>query len=44
MKILKVKNLAYPKIGAGRAGGDWDKISKIIDSCLTENNHTLVVL
>lgn len=41
---FKGKNLAYPKIGAGRAGGDWAKISKIIDSCLTENNHTLVVL
>lgn len=38
------KKIAYPKIGAGRAGGDWKKISKIIDEKLIGFEHTLVVL
>jgi len=37
------KTIAYPKIGAGRAGGDWKKISTIIDEKLKNNNHILVV-
>lgn len=45
----KIKNdygtlrIAYPKIGAGLAGGDWKKISKIINNTLNECNHTLVL-
>lgn len=38
------KTIAYPKIGAGRAGGDWKKISAIIDEQLKDFEHTLVVL
>lgn len=34
--------IAYPKIGAGLAGGDWDKISRIIDKELEGEDHTLV--
>jgi len=46
----KIKNdfyglrIAYPKIGAGLAGGDWKKISKIIDEKLENCDHTLVLL
>lgn len=36
------KRIGYPKIGAGLAGGDWDKISKIIDEELINEDHTLV--
>lgn len=36
--------IAYPMIGAGYAGGDWNKISAIIDEALSGLNHTLVVL
>ncbi len=35
--------IGYPKIGAGLAGGNWDKIAKIIDEELEGENHTLVV-
>lgn len=34
----------YPKIGAGLAGGDWEVISKIIDTELFNEDTTLVVL
>ncbi len=34
--------IAYPKIGAGLAKGDWDQISRIIDRALTGEKHTLV--
>ncbi len=34
--------IAYPKIGAGLAGGDWSVISQIIDKQLKDMNHTLV--
>lgn len=39
------KNLRFgiPKIGAGRAGGDWDLISKIIDTELYDENVELVI-
>lgn len=33
---------AYPKIGAGLGGGDWNIISKIIDKELDGEDHTLV--
>ncbi len=36
------KRIGYPKIGAGLAGGDWEKISKIIDEELFNEDHTLV--
>lgn len=36
--------IGYPLIGAGLAGGDWDKISEIIDRALVGQNHTLVIL
>ncbi|MGD9106723.1 MAG: macro domain-containing protein [Desulfobacterales bacterium] len=36
------KQIGYPKIGAGLAGGDWEKISKIIDEELIDEDHTLV--
>lgn len=38
------KRIAYPKIGAGLAGGSWAKISKIIDEELYGEDHTLIVL
>ncbi len=34
--------IAYPRIGAGLAGGDWNHISQIIDKRLYGCNHTLV--
>lgn len=35
--------IAYPQIGAGLAGGDWDVISEIIDTQLDGEDHTLVL-
>jgi len=36
------KKIAYPRIGAGIAGGDWNVISEIIDRVLKNEDHTLV--
>jgi O-acetyl-ADP-ribose deacetylase (regulator of RNase III) len=36
--------IAYPKIGAGLAGGDWSVLSQIIDEELQGVDHTLVIL
>ncbi len=36
------KKIGYPKIGAGLAKGDWNKICGIIDHQLMGENHTLV--
>lgn len=36
------KRIGYPEIGAGLGGGDWNKISKIIDKILDGSNHTTV--
>ncbi len=36
------KKIAYPRIGAGLAGGDWKKISEIIVHQLAGEDHTLV--
>lgn len=36
------QKIGYPKIGAGLAGGDWEKIKMIIDEELAGENHTLV--
>lgn len=35
--------IAYPKIGSGKARGDWDTISQIIEEELAGENHTLVL-
>ena len=37
------KKIGIPKIGAGLAGGDWDKISKIICEELGDEDVTLVL-
>jgi O-acetyl-ADP-ribose deacetylase (regulator of RNase III) len=37
------KRIGYPKIGAGLAGGDWDRISEIIEEELQGEDHTLVI-
>lgn len=38
-------NVCFPKIGAGLAGGDWDTISAIIDSTLSDKfNKKLYIL
>lgn len=37
------KRIGYPKIGAGLAGGDWDKISQIIDDKLAGEDHHVVL-
>jgi O-acetyl-ADP-ribose deacetylase (regulator of RNase III) len=41
-KEFSGKRIAYPKIGAGLAGGDWDTIHKIINQELDGELHTLV--
>lgn len=38
------KRIAYPLIGAGLAGGDWERIEKSINKHLDGLDHTLVVL
>ena len=42
-KTYPGKRFGYPKIGAGLAGGDWTKISAIINRKLHGENHTLVL-
>jgi O-acetyl-ADP-ribose deacetylase (regulator of RNase III) len=37
------KRIGYPKIGAGLAGGDWERISQIIEQELADEDHCLVV-
>ena len=37
------KKIAYPKIGAGLAGGSWSVIKEIIDQELFDIDHTLVL-
>lgn len=41
-KDFSGQRIAYPKIGAGLAKGDWLVISKVIDQELRGENHTLV--
>ena len=36
--------IAYPAIGAGLAGGDWQRIQSIINAELQTRNHTFVSL
>jgi O-acetyl-ADP-ribose deacetylase (regulator of RNase III) len=38
------KSIAYPRIGAGLARGNWDLISRIIDEELAGEDHTVVLL
>lgn len=41
-KSFSGKKIAYPAIGAGLAGGDWNIISKIIEEELAGEDHTFV--
>lgn len=34
--------IGYPKIAAGRGGGDWAQIARVIDEELAGEDHTLV--
>lgn len=43
-KQFSGKRIAYPKIGAGLAGGDWDRIAAIINRELDGEDHTYVEL
>lgn len=36
------QRIGYPRIGAGLAGGDWDRIAALIDAELAGQDHTLV--
>lgn len=40
---FKGQRIGYPMIGAGLAGGDWDRISTIIDGELYDEDHTVVI-
>lgn len=40
--IFKGKRVGLPKIGAGLAGGDWDKIKEIIEEELIDCQITIV--
>jgi len=40
--IFKGKSIGLPKIGAGLAGGDWNKISKIIETELSDMDVWIV--
>lgn len=46
MKAVKAqftgKRIGYPKIGAGLAGGDWERIVPIIEEELAGEDHTFV--
>lgn len=42
--IFKGKSIGLPKIGAGLAGGDWNKIEEIIKKELKDLNVTIVCL
>lgn len=42
-KNFSGKRIAYPMIGAGLAGGDWEVISTIINEELEGEDHTLVL-
>lgn len=42
--IFKGKHIGLPKIGAGLAGGDWERISQIIKTELKDCKVTVVIL
>ncbi len=41
-KRFSGRRIAYPRIGAGLARGDWQRIAEIIDGELGGEDHTLV--
>lgn len=41
--VFKGKHIGLPKIGAGLAGGDWNKIKQIIQTELKDCNVTVVI-
>lgn len=41
--IFKYKHIGLPKIGAGLAGGDWNRIKRIIQEELDECKVTIVI-
>lgn len=41
--IFKGRKVGLPQIGAGLAGGDWDRIKKIIQTELTDCEVTVVI-
>lgn len=41
-KEFSGKRIGYPRIGAGLAGGNWEKIEHIINKELDQEHHTLV--
>jgi O-acetyl-ADP-ribose deacetylase (regulator of RNase III) len=41
--IFKGKSIGLPMIGCGLAGGDWDRVSKIIETELKDMDVTIVV-
>ena len=43
-KRFSGRRIAYPRIGAGLAGGDWGRIADIIKEALAGEDHSLVVL
>ena len=47
LRAIKIKftgkRIGYPKIGAGLARGDWERIQTIIDKTLSGEDHCLVV-
>ena len=42
-KIYAGKSIGLPLIGAGLAGGDWDRIKKIIETELVDMDVTIVI-
>lgn len=42
-KTFQGLHIAYPKIGADLGGGEWRIIKRIIETELSECNHTLVI-
>lgn len=41
-RLFYDKRIAYPRIGAGIGGGDWEEIEKRINRIFEEMDHTLV--
>ena len=41
--VFKGKHIGLPKIGAGLAGGDWDRIKQIIQTELKDCDVTVVI-
>lgn len=43
-KSMKDARIGFPKIGAGRAKGNWDNIEKIIEEEMTNFEHLEVII